>query len=291
MSEFVHAPVLVPGVLALLDPKPDNIVVDATLGLGGHAEAILSRLGEHGKLIGIDQDESALSLASNRLKSFGSKFVTLRGNFRNIGDLVGSAGYKSVDRILLDLGVSSLQLDDGTRGFSFKFDAPLDMRMDPSSAITAGDVVASYSEEELVRIFEDYGEEPRAKLIAKRIVETRTKQPILTTGDLVRIVGGRIGRIHPATRVFQALRMEANDELGAIRDGLPQALDLLGSGGRLAVISFHSVEDRLVKQLFKQWEEDGRIKLINKKVLQATWEEKKENPRSRSAKLRVIEKI
>jgi 16S rRNA (cytosine1402-N4)-methyltransferase len=291
MSEFVHTPVLVSDVQALLDPQPGNIIIDATLGLGGHAESMLAAMNGQGKLIGVDQDDTAISLAHDRLKSFASQFVTVRGNFRDIDELVRSSHFESADRILFDLGVSSLQLDDGSRGFSFKFDAPLDMRMDTTQAITAADILRTYTEEELAQLFTDLGEEPRAKIIAGRIASARTKKPIETTGELVAVVGGKFGRIHPATRVFQALRMQVNDELGAIAEALPKALELLTPGGRMAVITFHSLEDRLVKQLFKTWEQDEKVRLINKKVVQAKWEEKKNNPRARSAKLRVIEKI
>jgi len=184
-----------------------------------------------------------------------------------------------------------LQLDDGSRGFSFKVDAPLDMRMDVEQAVTAADILRTYTEDELTTVFRELGEEPRARILAARIVEKRVREPIETTGQLVAVVGGKPGRIHPATRVFQALRMEVNDELGVLPVALPQALELLRPGGRLAVITFHSLEDRLVKQIFKGWSMEEKAILVNKKVVQAVWEEKKNNPRSRSAKLRVIEKI
>lgn len=291
MPEFVHTPVLVSDVIEMLEPQPGETIVDATLGLGGHAEMLIERMGGRGNYVGIDQDAQALSLASSRLKSSTAKFIPIRGNFRDVGELVPGAGVELVDRFLFDLGVSSLQLDDGTRGFSFKHDAPLDMRMDDRQAITAADIIRTYTEEELVQIFTDLGEEPRARMIAKKIVAQRGQNPIETTAQLVAVVGGKPGRIHPATRVFQALRMEVNDELGAIRSALPQSLELLRSGGRIAVITFHSLEDRLVKQMFKGWEEQGKVILVNKKVVQATWGEKQKNPRSRSAKLRVVEKI
>lgn len=290
MPEFVHTPVLVADVVDWLKPKPGDTIVDGTLGLGGHAEALLAAMNGEGKLIGIDQDATALSIASERLKPVGGRFVSVHGNFRDIDQLVRGVGIEQVDCILLDLGVSSLQLDDGDRGFSFKADAPLDMRMDVSQGITAADVVRTYTEAELADVFWRLGEEKRSKYIAKRIVETRKNNPIETTGQLVDVVGGRHGKIHPATRIFQALRMEVNDELGALAEALPGAFKLLAPGGRLAVITFHSLEDRYVKQLFRSWEDDGLAKRLNKKVVQATFEEKKSNPRSRSAKLRVIQK-
>lgn len=279
------------GVIQLLDLRPGMVIVDATLGLGGHTESMLQRMDGSGTVVGIDQDGDAISIAKSRLESYGEQFVPVSGNFRRIGDLVHGIGFQYVDRVLFDLGVSSLQLDDGDRGFSFKADAPLDMRMDATDGITAADILRTYTEKELCDLLVDFGEEPRAKLIARRVVESRAKQPIETTGQLVSLIGGSRGKIHPATRTFQALRMAVNDELGAIEDALPQALELLGPGGRIGVITFHSLEDRLVKQTFKRWEEEGRVRLINKKVVQAAWEEKQKNPRSRSAKLRVIEKI
>lgn len=291
MPEFVHTPVLVSDVTEMLQPLPGEVIVDATLGLGGHAEALIARLGGLGKYIGIDQDAQALSLAGSRLQLHASQFIPVRGNFRNISELVHGVGFEQVDRFLFDLGVSSLQLDDGSRGFSFKYDAPLDMRMDDRQAIMASDIVNTYTEQELTDLFRELGEEPRARIIAKRIVEARAKGPIATTTQLVAVVGGKPGRIHPATRVFQALRMQVNDELGAVEEALPQSLELLRSGGRIAVITFHSLEDRLVKQMFKGWEKEGKVILVNKKVVQASWGEKQKNPRSRSAKLRVVEKI
>lgn len=282
---------LVSDVTAMLQPMPGEVIVDATLGLGGHAEALIARLDGQGKYIGIDQDAQALSLAGDRLKLYSSQFVAVRGNFRDLSELVHGAGFKQVDRFLFDLGVSSLQLDDGSRGFSFKYDAPLDMRMDETSAITAADILHTYTEDELTELFQELGEEPRARIVAKRIVEKRAHEPITTTAQLVAVVGGKGGRIHPATRIFQALRMEVNDELGAIREALPQSLELTRSGGRIAVITFHSLEDRLVKQMFKGWEKEGKVILVNKKVVQANWGEKQKNPRARSAKLRVVEKI
>ena len=291
MPEFVHTPVLVSDVVDWLKPKPGDVIVDGTLGLGGHAEALLTAMNGTGKLIGIDQDATALSIANDRLRRFGDGFLSISANFRNVDSVVNALGIQKVDAILLDLGVSSLQLDEGSRGFSFKADAPLDMRMNTTDGITAADVLRTYTESELADIFWRYGEEKRSKYIAKKIVETRKKNPIEATGQLVEVVGGRQGKIHPATKVFQALRMEVNDEMGALEEVLPRALRLLAPGGKLAIITFHSLEDRHVKQVFRGWEDDGLAKRLNKKVIQADYQEKRNNPRSRSAKLRVIEKI
>jgi len=288
---FTHQPVLTDAVMEYLAPRPGQTLVDATLGLGGHAKAILERLGGIGKLVGIDQDEQALQIASKNLSSYQNQLVLVYGNFRDLGQLIESHGYGSVDGILFDLGVSSLQLDAGTRGFSFNKSAILDMRMGVGE-LTAEEVVNTYSEAKLVRILREYGEEPRAKQIAERIVEARKYHPIRTTDELADIIGGyRGGKINPATRTFQAIRIEVNDELTALEQALPQAVDLLKPGGRLAVISFHSLEDRIVKHFFKTLATGGSIRLLTKKAIMPSWEERKSNPRARSAKLRVIEKI
>jgi len=293
MSKPSHIPVLVQEVVTLLDPKPNNILVDATVGLGGHAIKLLERLGAQGRLIGIDQDEQALQSAREYLKQYQDRLVLVRGNFRNLIQLVPSdIGSQGVDGILIDLGVSSLQLDEPTRGFSFLHNAPLDMRMDAGgSDLTAADIVNQANFTELVRILQEFGEEPKAENIVKRILEFRKRRPITTTFDLVEVVGGRPGKIHPATRVFQALRIATNQELQALSEVLPQAIELLRSGGKLAVISFHSLEDRIVKNFFKNQATGGRIKLLSKKAIAPSWEERKRNPRSRSAKLRIVEKI
>jgi 16S rRNA (cytosine1402-N4)-methyltransferase len=293
----IHIPVLASEVVEILDPQAGEVFVDATVGLGGHARLLLEKLGEKGKLIGIDQDEEALKHANDNLAKYRDQVVLVHGNFRSLGDLVqgiqhiwARSEHHRVDGILLDVGISSLQIDTPERGFSFNNSARLDMRMDLGGYLTAEEVVNSYSFEELVRIFREYGEERRAALIAKRIVEVRRKKRIETTFDLVEIIGGRPGKIHPATRVFQALRIEVNDELGALKDGLRQAIELLKPGARLAVITFHSLEDRLVKNFLKEQVEKGVGELVNKKVITPKWEEKKVNRRARSAKLRVFEK-
>jgi len=293
MSRFQHIPVLAEEVIKWLDPQPNDILVDATVGLGGHARQLAERLSPKGRLIGIDQDEQALHNARENLKSYADRVVLVHGNFRDLIQLVQHAGgSQGVDGLLFDLGVSSLQLESGERGFSFLHNAPLDMRMDPAlGGTTAAEIINHASFGELVRIFQEFGEEPRAEAITKRVLEFRKHRPIATTRDVVEIVGGRPGKIHPATRVFQALRIATNEELRALQEALPKAIDLLKPGGRLAVISFHSLEDRIVKNLFKNQATGGRIKLLSKKALAPSWEEQKRNPRSRSAKLRVIEKI
>jgi len=294
MSSFQHIPVLVKEALELLDPQPESVLVDATVGLGGHAQAILARLGPKGRLIGIDQDEQALQSANKNLKNAAGRMVLVRGNFRDLVQLVQHAGkFKRVDGILFDLGVSSLQLADAPRGFSFLHNAPLDMRMDPQSGgTTAAEIINRAGFSELVRIFREFGEEPKAEIITKRILEARRKQPIRTTAELVGIIGGsHRGRIHPATRVFQALRIAVNDELEALREALPQAVELLKPGGRLVVISFHSLEDRIVKNFFKEYTTGGSAQLLTKKAVTPSWEERRSNPRARSAKLRALMKL
>lgn len=293
MSRFQHTPVLVEETLKFLDPQPGETFVDATVGLGGHAQALIERLGPNGRLIAIDQDEQALRIAHENLSRFEKRVVLVRGNFRGLAKLVqANSGPKNVDGILFDLGISSLQLENESRGFSFLHNAPLDMRMDTTgSGITAADIVNRASFNELVKILKEYGEEPKAEIIAKRILEFRKKRPIATTYDLVEIVGGSPGKIHPATRVFQALRIAANEELQSLQEALPQAINLLKSGGRLAIISFHSLEDRIVKNFLKNQATGGRIKLLSKKAVVPSWQERKRNPRARSAKLRVAVKV
>ncbi|AKM84608.1 TPA: 16S rRNA (cytosine(1402)-N(4))-methyltransferase [Patescibacteria group bacterium] len=292
MQSFTHQPVLTDAVIEHLALRPGQTIVDATLGLGGHAKSILERLGGTGKLVGIDQDEQALQAAEHNLSSYQDQLVLVRGNFRDFVQLVQRAiGSVRVDGILFDLGVSSLQLDDTSRGFSFNKSARLDMRMG-GGEVTAAEVVNAYPVDELVRIFRDYGEEPRAMSIAKRIAVARQQQPIETTEQLVGIIGGYLGgRRHPATRIFQALRIEVNDELGALERALPQAVESLKPSGRLVVISFHSLEDRIVKHFFKTLTTGGSVRLLTKKAVTPSWEERKKNRRARSAKLRAIEKL
>ncbi|MDD5606150.1 MAG: 16S rRNA (cytosine(1402)-N(4))-methyltransferase RsmH [Patescibacteria group bacterium] len=292
--KYSHTPVLLTEALDLLDLHAGDVVVDATLGLGGHGQEILKRIQPAGKLIGIDQDEEALKYARKILPDDNS-VVLVGGNFRNLDELVKGAGYERVGRVLFDLGVSSLQLDDESRGFSFNKEAELDMRMDRRGSLTAKQVVNTYGYPELVRIFEEYGEERKAKEIAKRIVEARKLKPIVTTTDLVTVAfpefRGQARGIHPATKIFQAIRIEVNDELAALQTGLEKGFKVLETGGRMAVISFHSLEDRIVKRFFKNLKTGGSGMLLTKKAVKPSWPERQRNKRSRSAKLRVIERI
>ncbi len=305
-----HKPVLFEETIELLDIRSNGIYVDGTLGRAGHASAILKHLGKDGKLIGIDKDHEAIAAAENVFHG-DERVLLVRNDFRNIADVLKEAGIAHVDGILLDLGVSSPQLDDASRGFSYMADAPLDMRMDRRQAYDAYELINFASEEELKRILWDYGEERYAPKIARRIVEERAKAPIETTLTLVEIIKRAMPaaalreKQHPAKRSFQAFRIAVNDELGAITDVLEDAVDALNPGGRLAVITFHSLEDRIVKQAFKKMENPctcpkefpvcvcGKTPLITavtKKPVCAGEKELNENPRARSAKLRVAEK-
>ncbi|MCC5848316.1 MAG: 16S rRNA (cytosine(1402)-N(4))-methyltransferase RsmH [Verrucomicrobia bacterium] len=310
MACSVHQPVLRTEVLSGLRVQPDAVCIDATLGGGGHAEALLEASVPHGRLLGLDRDPEALARTAARLAHFGSRFQAVHGNFADIRVLAESHGFLNVDAILMDLGVSSDQLDTPERGFSFRFDAPLDMRMDPTRGPTAAEWLATATETEIANVIFRYGEDRASRRIAKRIVETRGEHPIRTTTGLATLVetavGGRKGaRIHPATRTFQALRMVVNDELTAVERGLEGALQILKPGGRLAVISFHSLEDRIVKQTFRrhegreislyeggsEWRGDlPRVTRVTRKPVEAGEQERASNPRARSAKLRIIEK-
>lgn len=301
-----HTPVLLSEVLQYMAPVKGKVLVDGTLGGGGHTEAMLNA-GAH--VIGIDQDEQALHHAKARLVPFEDRFTSLQGNFSDMPALLNEAGYDQVDGILVDIGVSSWQLDEADRGFSFGKDGPLDMRMDRGSGQTAADLVNYASEEELRTIFFEYGEERASRKIASRIVEHRETKLFVTTLDLADFISSIIprgGKSHPATRIFQALRIAVNDELGVLKELLIRASSMLRPGGRLGVITFHSLEDRIVKQFFKhasqpeidrkEWSEarpnpDYCYKLLTRRPITASDEELKINRRSRSAKLRVVEKI
>lgn len=303
---FYHAPVLLAEVVAMLEPAPGKLFFDGTLGGGGHTEALL----QHGsRVVAMDQDLNALKHASERLKPFAAQFCALRGNFRNFPQIVEETGVSGFDGMLVDIGVSSHQLDDAARGFSFMRDGPLDLRMDTESSRTAADIVNTEDEAELVRIFFEYGEENNARRIARAILKARTSGPIRTTlqlADIVASASPKRGKRHPATLVFQALRIAVNDELAALHDFLAAAPRWLKPGGRLAVISFHSLEDRIVKQTLQhlsapfidrpEWPEarknpDCVLKLITRKPIQATPQEIELNPRARSAVLRVAERL
>ncbi len=287
-----HIPVLLNEVLEMLEIRENGVYVDATVGLGGHSSAILQRLGSDGALIGIDRDEDALSQAAVRL---GNGRVHLRkGPFSEIGEIVTGIGKGNVDGVLFDLGVSMLQLKEHDRGFSFMSDARLDMRMDPSQRLSAWEVVNRYPEKDLQVILKEFGEEPLFRKIAKRIAISRQSDPINTCKELADLVlqayGGR-GKTHPATRTFQALRIEVNKELEELRNGLSASLGILKSGGRICVIAYHSLEDRIVKNTFRGLGREGTVRLLTKKPIAPGREEILRNPASRSAKLRGIEKI
>jgi 16S rRNA (cytosine1402-N4)-methyltransferase len=293
-AAFTHVAVLQAQVLAWLAPRDGGRYIDGTLGGGGHASAVLAASSPDGALLGIDADEEALRAAGQRLAIYGTRAVLAHANFREIGAVAADRGFGQVDGILLDLGVSSYQLDTPARGFSFQADGPLDMRLDQSAGETAAELVNELPEEQLANLIYRYGEEHGSRRIARQIVEARRRSPFSTTGELANLVaralGGRHGRIHPATRTFQALRIAVNQELESLETALPQAVELLAPGGRLAVISFHSLEDRIVKLFFRAEAQAGRVKILTKKPLEAEEHEARGNPRSRSAKLRVAER-
>lgn len=308
---FRHTSVLLEESIEGLKIKPDGIYVDGTLGGGGHSREIAGRLENGGKLIGIDQDEAAVEAAGKTLLEFGDKVSIVRSNYRNTKAVLSSLGIDGIDGMLLDLGVSSYQLDTGERGFSYRFDTPLDMRMDMRQSLTAKEIVNCYDERELFRVIRDYGEEKFAKNIARHIVQARQKKLIETTGELNELIKASIpARMraeggHPSKRTFQALRIECNKELEVLKESLDELIDLLNPGGRLCIITFHSLEDRIVKTAFKQaanpctcppefpicvCKKVSRGKVITGKPVLPGEEERKENPRAKSAKLRIFEK-
>ena len=284
-----HIPVLLEVVMKFLDPKPGGRFIDATLGAGGHTRAILERTAPDGRVLAIDQDELALAGARESLQSFGSRLIMEHSNFKNIAPLAAGHGFLEVEGVLADIGISSMMVDDPSRGFSFMREGPLDMRMDRTQDLTAADVVNTYAEKEIADILYTYGEERRSRPIARSIVRAR---PLRLTTDLTRaierVMGGPRGRIHPATRTFQALRIFVNGELSSLESFLDSSMTVIRSGGRLVVITFHSLEDRIVKQKFRTPPVPGRA--LTKKVVVATEEEVRRNPRARSAKLRAWEK-
>ena len=309
--KFSHVSVLLYECIDGLDIKPDGIYVDGTAGGGGHSYEIASRL-TTGKLIAIDQDDAAIAAASARLAPLGDRAVVVKSNYSEVANVVKSLGYEKIDGLLLDLGVSSYQLDTAERGFSYNADAPLDMRMDNTKPFSAYNVVNEYSFEELKKIIYDYGEERFAPKIASAIVAKRQISPIETTGELVDIIKGAMpsaalnGGHHPAKRTFQAIRIEVNGELAVIEPAIRNAADIMREGGRIAIITFHSLEDRIVKQTFADMASGctcpkdfpicvcGKkpdVKVISRKPILPSKEELEVNPRSRSAKLRVAEKL
>ncbi len=309
--EFVHKSVLLKETIDGLKIKPDGIYVDGTLGGGGHASEVARRLSDKGSIIGIDQDAAAIEAAGIRLKNFGEKVTIVRSNYCDMKSQLGKLGIDKVDGIVLDLGVSSYQLDTAERGFSYREDAPLDMRMDRRQKMTARDIVNDYEERELYRVIRDYGEDKFAKNIAKHIVAARQKAPIETTGQLTEIIRASIPMKfqkksgHPAKRTFQAIRIELNQELEVLKNSLDAMIDLLNPGGRLCIITFHSLEDRIVKSAFRKNENPctcpsdfpvcvcGKISkgsIITRKPILPSKEEMEENSRAKSAKLRIFER-
>lgn len=310
--EFAHTSVLLEEAIESLNVKPDGVYVDGTLGGGGHAAQVCGRLSEKGRLIGIDQDGAAIAAAEKRLISYGPKVTILRDNYCNMKTRLKELGVDGVDGILLDLGVSSYQLDAVERGFTYREAAPLDMRMDQRQSRTAGDIVNGYGEEQLYRMIRDYGEERFARAIARQIVQVRGKKPIETTEELNAVIAkaiparARTGGGHPSRRTYQAIRIELNRELEVLQDSLDDMIDLLHPAGRLCVITFHSLEDRIVKTIFRRNEnpctcppdfpvctcgKKSKGTVITKKPIVPLEDERKRNPRSKSAKLRVFEKI
>ena len=320
---IIHKPVLLKESIENLNLKEGSVVVDATLGGGGHSNEILQKIGKSGKLIVIDQDSQAVENFSKQLPVGIDNVITVKDNFANLENILAklnpSVGGEKVDAILADLGYSSIQLEDAEIGMSFLQDAPLDMRLDRDGELTAKQIVNEYSQGEISRVIKDYGEERFASIIAKKIADRRKIKLIETTGELVEIIRSAVperhqhrqnsclpaGR-HPATKTFQALRIETNKELEVLKNFVPQAIDALNPGGRLAIISFHSLEDRIVKNIYREnargcicptdfpvcrCGEKARVKIISKKPIIPSQEEILDNPRSRSAKLRIIEKI
>ena len=309
---FKHTSVLLEETIEGLKIKPDGIYADGTLGGGGHSYQIASRLNQSGRLIGIDQDEAAIEAAGERLKEFGDKVTILRNNYRNTKSALHSIGIDKIDGMMLDLGVSSYQLDTLERGFSYKYDTNLDMRMDTRQELSAKEIINGYGEMELYRIIRDYGEDKFAKNIAKHIVLARQEAPIETTGQLNEIIKAAIPAKmraeggHPSKKTFQAIRIECNQELEVLRESIEELIGLLNPGGRLCIITFHSLEDRIVKTIFRKCENPctcppnfpvcvcGKVsqgKVITGKPILPSQEEMEENKRSKSAKLRVFEKI
>ncbi|MDO4336983.1 MAG: 16S rRNA (cytosine(1402)-N(4))-methyltransferase RsmH [Eubacteriales bacterium] len=309
--EFKHKSVLLEETIDGLRVKPEGIYVDGTLGGAGHALRVCEKLSAKGRFIGIDQDQDAIIAASERLAAYRDKATIIRSNYCYMVNELKARGIHKVDGILLDLGVSSYQLDNEERGFTYRVDAPLDMRMDQRQTQTAGDIVNGYEEKELYRIIRDYGEDKFAKNIAKNIVAARQQSPITTTGELTEIIRRSIPMKmqaaggHPAKRTFQAIRIELNRELDVLRDSLDDMIDILGDGGRICIITFHSLEDRIVKTIFRKNENPctcppdfpvcvcGKVskgKVITRKPILPGKEEMEANPRSKSAKLRIFER-
>lgn len=301
-----HIPVLYDEVLQLLRPRPGGRYVDGTVGAGGHSAGILQASAPDGRVLAFDRDPEAIAYARQRLAKYGDRVIFVQASYTEMGRLASAHGFDPVDGILLDLGLSSRQLEDGDRGFSFMREGPLDMRFDPTQGETAADLVNTLDEAELADIFWRYGEVQQSRKVARAVVENRPIETTLQLADLIARQVKRRGRIHPATQIFQALRIAVNRELEAVEAGVQAAIPLLAPGGRLAVISFHSLEDRFVKHYFRGLSQDcicppeqpvctcnaqATVRLITRKAVKASAEEVEANPRSRSARLRVVEKM
>jgi 16S rRNA (cytosine1402-N4)-methyltransferase len=299
MEHIIHTPVMLKEVLQYLNLKTGQVIVDATVGLGGHSKMIAEQLGENGVLVGLDRDQESLATARQTLGEYSSRIKFAYGNFSDLDEVLKGLNISRIDGILFDLGISSFQLGDAERGFSFQSDGPLDMRLDRNSYISAYDLLNNLNEEELSHLLKTFGQERWHNRIARLLVQERQRHPIATTGQLSSIVVSAIPprfrrfhyRIHPATRTFQAIRIAVNRELESLELALAKAIGLLNPGGRICVISFHSLEDRIAKFTFKKFAQDGAIKIITPKPLTPCESETKDNPRSRSAKFRVAEKL
>ena len=312
MTSSFHKPVMLKEVIDSLNCRPGRVFLDGTLGGGGHAYEILKHTAPDGILVGIDFDDDAIHETRQKLKTFGDRKVLVKGNFANLNKILADLQIEKVDGILLDLGVSSHQLETPDRGFSFSADAPLDMRMNQTGGLSAYDLVNDLSEKELVKILRDYGEEIRARRIVRAILAKRKVSPVRTTGELAGIIADAVpyhlrrGRIHPATRTFQALRIAVNDELANLHKAINDGIDVLNEGGRFSVISFHSLEDRITKNLFRSWERGcvcppdfpicvcnrkSKLKVLTRKPVTPGEVEIHSNPRARSAKLRTAMRI
>ncbi len=295
-GRYTHAPVLLSETIERLVTDKAGLYLDATLGLGGHSEALLAKISAQGKVLGLDTDPEALAEAGHRLGAHRGRFSSVRANFSNLGVVLEEEGFLPLTGALFDLGVSSLQLDKPSRGFSFQREGPLDMRLGPDATLTAGDIVNRWPAEQLALLLEEFGEEPEAERIARAIVARRAESPLSTTLELAACIEAVVPRTghHPATRTFQALRIAVNSELTALTRALESVVPYIKNGGRLCVISFHSLEDRIVKNLFSSFVAQGSCAYLGKggpkSAIVPTEEEIARNPRSRSAKMRVIEK-
>jgi len=292
-ERFTHDSVLLQEVVDLLVTNRDGVYLDGTVGLGGHAEAILESLSVQGKLLGTDMDPEALERSTERLQPFTGRFRLVRANFRNLDQILDAEGVSQLSGALFDLGVSSLQLDKASRGFAHRLEGPLDMRLDPESKLTAARICNEWPAEQIELLLREYGEERAAKRIARWIVDTRKDQPFETTSQLADLLEKRLprqGKIHVATKTFMALRIAVNQELENLTRGIESVINRIAPGGRIAVISFHSLEDRIVKNLFRSLADHGQVKLITNSPVSPGIEEADRNSRARSSKLRVVER-